>query len=291
MTKKIFEALKQAYKSLGLGDVILQAQAEALNATGLVTDENLESIVSSQKGWLESLQKNNDKRVADAINKAKADTKAAIDTAVADALAKAEAERKAQEEARAKEEAEKAAAEAAAKAAAEAKAKEEQERIEALQRANVSEEVQKQFAEIRKNYEEALASRKAEQETYQQSIAEYQKQMEERIAKMLEENKSLSSSIKAMQDEKAAIEAQKMAEARQNMILSKAKELGVPQTRIDEGFAIADTLDEAGITEYLTKVANNSKVVKLPTGGTAAPLANGEPDKAEIASLAASLIM
>lgn len=291
MTKKIFEALKQAYKSLGLGDVVLQAQAEALNATGLVTDENLETIVASQKGWLESLQKSNDKRVADAINKAKADTKAAIDTAVADALAKAEAERKAQEEARAKEEAEKAAAEAAAKAAAEAKAKEEQERIEALQRANVSEEVQKQFAEIRKNYEEALASRKAEQETYQQSIAEYQKAMEERIAKMLEENKSLSSSIKAMQDEKAAIEAQKMAEARQNMILSKAKELGVPQTRIDEGFAIADTLDEAGITEYLTKVANNSKVVKLPTGGTAAPLANGEPDKAEIASLAASLIM
>lgn len=263
MTKKIFEALKQAYKSLGLGDAILQAQAEALNATGLVTDENLDNIVSSQKGWLESLQKSNDKRVADAINKTKADTKAAIDTAVSEALAKAEAERK---------------------------AKEEEERIAALQRANVSEEVQKQFAEIRKKYEDTLATRKAEQETYQQSIAEYQKQMEERIAKMLEENKTLSSSIKAMQDEKAAIEAQKIAEARQAMILSKAKELGVPQTRIDEGFAIADSLDEAGITEYLTKVANNSKVMKLPTGGTAAPLATGEPDKAEIASLASSLI-
>lgn len=290
MTKKIFEALKQAYKSLGLGDAILQAQAEALNATGLVTDENLDNIVSSQKGWLESLQKNNDKRVADAISKTKADTKAAIDTAVADALAKAEADRKVQEEARLKEEAEKAAAEAAAKAEAERKAKEEQERIEALQRANVSEEVQKQLAEIRKKYDETFAARTAEQETYKQSIADYQKQMEERLAKMLEENKSLSTSIKAMQDEKAAIEAQKAAEARQAMILSKAVELGVPQTRIDEGFAIADTLDEAGITEYLTKVANNSKVMKLPTGGTAAPLATGEPDKAEIASLASSLI-
>ena len=283
MTRKIFEALKQAYHSLGLGDAILQAQAEALNATGLVTDENLASIVSSQKQWLESLQKGNDKRVADAVAKAKADTKAAIDTAVSEALAKAEADRKAQEEARAKAEAEKAEAEAKAKAEAEAKAKEEAERLAALQRANVSEEVQKQLTEMQKKYEEAAALRKTEAEAYQKS-------MEERIAKMLEENKTISASLKTMQDEKAALEAAKAKEARMNLILSKAKELGVPQTRIDEGFAIADTLDEAGITEYLTKVANNSKVVKLPTGGTAAPISSGAPDKAEIASLAASLI-
>lgn len=283
MTKKILELLKQAYHSLGLGEAILQAQAEALNATGLVTDENIASIVTSQKTWLESLQKSNDKRVADALKKANVDSKAAIDAAVADALKKAEEARKAEAEAKAKAEAEKAAEEAKAKAEAEAKAKEEAERIAALQKANVSEEVQKQLAEMRKQFEESESARKAEADAYR-------KAMEEQMKKMLEENKTLSTSMKAMQDEKAALEAAKLAEARQNLILAKAKELGVPQTRIEEGFAISAEMDETAITEYLTKVANNSKVMKLPTGGTAAPLANGEPDKAEISSLAASLI-
>lgn len=291
MTKKIFEQLKQAYHSLGLGDAMLQAQAEALNATGLVTDDNIASIVSSQKSWLESLQKNNDKRVADAINKTKVDTKAAIDSAVSEALAKAEEARRVQEEARVKAEAEKAEADAKALAEAEQKAKEEQERIEALQRAKVSEEVQKQLSEIRKNNEETFVQSKSELDAYKQSFADYQKQIEERISKILEENNALSSSIKTMQDEKAAFEAAKAAEARQNLILSKAQELGVPQSRIDEGFAIADTMDENGITEYLTKVANNSRVMKLPTGGTAAPISNGEPDKAEISALASSLVI
>ena len=71
MKEKIFNALKQAYSSLGLGDEILQGHAESLEATGLVTDENLNVIVSSQKTFLSSLQSGMDKRVTDAINKAK----------------------------------------------------------------------------------------------------------------------------------------------------------------------------------------------------------------------------
>lgn len=69
MNKKLFTQLKQAYASLGLGDDFLQAQADALAASGFVTDENLETIVTSQKAFLESVQKSNDKRVTEAVKK------------------------------------------------------------------------------------------------------------------------------------------------------------------------------------------------------------------------------
>ena len=71
MKDKIFQALKQDYPQLGLGDEVLMARAEALAATGLVTDENLKTVVASQKANLEALQKSNDKRVADALAKAR----------------------------------------------------------------------------------------------------------------------------------------------------------------------------------------------------------------------------
>ena len=77
MKDKIFQALKQAFPQLGLGDEILMARAEALDATGLVTEENLQAVVTSQKANLEALQKSNDKRVAEALAKAKKDSDAA----------------------------------------------------------------------------------------------------------------------------------------------------------------------------------------------------------------------
>ena len=45
MKEKIFNALKQEYKALGLSDEILQGHANALAAIGLVTDENLSAVV------------------------------------------------------------------------------------------------------------------------------------------------------------------------------------------------------------------------------------------------------
>ena len=38
MKDKIFQLLKQEYKSLGLGDEVLQAHGEMLDKMGLVTD-------------------------------------------------------------------------------------------------------------------------------------------------------------------------------------------------------------------------------------------------------------
>lgn len=109
MVEKIFNALKQEFSYLGLGDSVLRPYAESLGACGFVTDDNLNDVVSKQKSSLEAIQKANDKRAADAMKTAEE---------------KAEAKRKAAEEAAAKkaEEAAKKAEEEKAKKAAEEKA-------------------------------------------------------------------------------------------------------------------------------------------------------------------------
>lgn len=114
MVEKIFNALKQEFSYLGLGDSVLRPYAESLGACGFVTDDNLNDVVSKQKSSLEAIQKANDKRAADAMKTAEE---------------KAEAKRKAAEEAEAKkaEEAAKKAEDEKAKKAAEEKAVENKE--------------------------------------------------------------------------------------------------------------------------------------------------------------------
>lgn len=71
MKDKIFKRLKQEYAHLGLDDTFLLGLAESLATSGFVTDENIEGVVSAQKAYLESMQKSNDKRVQEAVDKAK----------------------------------------------------------------------------------------------------------------------------------------------------------------------------------------------------------------------------
>ena len=71
MYNKIYTCLKQTYANLGLSERILKGQAASLEASGLVTDENLDTVVSAQKQFLEALQSGIDKRVADALLKTK----------------------------------------------------------------------------------------------------------------------------------------------------------------------------------------------------------------------------
>lgn len=66
MKDKIFTSLKQAYSHLGLGDAVLTAYSESLDAAGIVTDENLDAVIKAQKASLEAIQKANDKRASDA---------------------------------------------------------------------------------------------------------------------------------------------------------------------------------------------------------------------------------
>lgn len=198
MKNQLFSKLKQAYASLGLGDDFLQAQADSLAAMGLVTEDNIEQVVLSQKAFLESVQKTNDKRVTDAVKKAN-------DTA-------------------------------AAKAA----------------------ELQKQLDEFKKTPPTPPTQTPPAADDFQSKFAAAQ-------APMIETMKAMQEQIKTLQEEKRVFEGKQAAAERQAKILAKAKELQIPQYRIDEGFNISDTATEEEIGKYLTKVAGNIKTNSLPT--------------------------
>lgn len=227
MRDKIFQKLKQEYSHLGLGKEVLQAQADALAATGIVTDENIDIIVSSQKAFLESVQKANDQRATDAQRKAKED-------ALKEYEAQKEKERKAAED--------------------EAKRK----------------ELEKQMPDW--YVKEKQAS-------------------DDMLKKLAESNELLRKGLEAMQNENTAFKAEKAAAERKNLILSKAKELGIPEYRIKEGFSIAADADEAAITEHLTSVANNIKAFSLPSNKEAFPMSGPELKKEDLESIAKSLVV
>lgn len=256
MKEKIFAKLKQEYSALGLGDAVLKSHASALAATGLVTDDNIDAVVASQRGELESLQKSNDKRVTDALEK----------------------ERKKHEE--------------EAKQAADATAKLKQ-RIEELEKANNKPEptpapgnnptpvpsTDARYDELKKMLEDLIASGKTKDDAHAAAVAANDKARQELEAK-----------VKELTDKNAAAEAAAAKAARNSMILAKAKELGVPQWRIDEGFNLAEDATEETIAETLTKVANNISTNLLPGNRGVFPISGGEPTKEDIASLAATIV-
>jgi len=293
MKEKIFQALKQEYTSLGLGDEILMAHAESLAALGLVTDMNLKTVVEGQKGFLEGLQKFNDKRAADAAKTARENAKKEFEDEAkkkaedAKKQAEEEAKKKAEEEAKAKAEAEKAAAEAAKK-----KAEEEAEkaRLEALKKQN---EIPEWFV---KQQEEAAAKAKAEREAAEarakeaaETAAQERKELLETLKAFKEQNETLTKTINGIKEESDKAKAELAKKTRADFILSKAKEMGIPQTRIDEGFVIADEADEKGISEYLGKVASNIKATQLPTT-THQQMVNAEVSKSEMDAIAATMV-
>ena len=227
MRDKIFQKLKQEYSHLGLGKEVLQAQADALAATGIVTDENIDIIVSSQKSFLESIQKANDQRATEAQRKAKED-----------ALKEYEAQ----------------------KAAEKQRLEEEAKR----------KELEKQMPDW--YVKEKQAS-------------------DDMLKKLAESNELLRKGLEAMQTENSAFKAEKAAAERKNLILSKAKELGIPEYRIKEGFSIADNADEASIVEHLTSVANNIKAFSLPSNKEAFPMSGPELKKEDLDNVAKSLVV
>lgn len=227
--ERIYQALKQAYFHLGLGD-ILQAHAESLAASGFVTDENLAAVVAAQKQFLERLQKANDKRVTDALAKAKTEAKSEYE---------AETARK--------------------KAEKEAKEREEQ---------------------LRREKEKEMP------DWYKAEKAASDKAMKE----LLESMQTMKSGYDAMKAENDKFKAEKALSERKNSIISKAKELGIPQWRIDEGFVIADDADDNAITAHLTTVSNNVKAQLLPGDRHSFPLSDNKPDKEAVKAIAKSMV-
>lgn len=282
MKDKIFQLLKQEYKSLGLGDEVLQAHAEMLDKMGLVTDDNIETVVASQKSFLESLQKDNDRRVTDAKKKFEEAQKA-----------KEEVERKAAEE-----EAKKKADEEAKKAAEEA----EKKRLEELAKKNEMPDY------LKKYFEEQAAEKKASDEARTKEREEFKKLVETLTQKNTDQAKTYneqmeaqSKTIKELQEtiQKQAEEAKAKEEAAAKAkakadhdakILSKAKELGIPESRINEGFTLSDDATDETIETYLSKVANNYKALLQPQFGGSYRANEGEPTKEDVDNVAASLV-
>lgn len=252
MKTKIFDKLKQAYAPLGLGDEFLQAQADALASSGFVTDENIESVVASQKAFLEMAQKSNDKRATDATKKAND----------ANAAKSAEAER-------------------AAKAVQDAL----QKQIDDLQ-AELKSEKTKNAPSTKKDGDDDFQKKF---EAANASTIAQMKEMQEMLSKMKEENEKQSASMAKLQEEKRALEVKQAAEERQARIIAKAKELKIPQYRIDEGFNIAQDADDNAIGEYLTKVAGNIKNNALPTNSHFA-MEGKDVTKAEADNLAEAMV-
>ncbi len=244
MKAKIFAKLKQEYSSLGLGDEYLMSKAESLAATGLVTDDNIDAVVACQRKELEGLQKANDKRVTDALEK----------------------ERKKHEEETRKKEQE----------AEEARKKAEEE---AKKKGDPKPQPDNDIASVMKRMEEMEEANKQREAQYTATIKT-----------LTDKNTELGKTVKELSDKNAEAEAAAAKAARTAMIQAKAKELGVPDWRIEEGFNLAEDATEEVITEKLTQVANNINTNLLPGTKNIFPLSGNDPTKEELASMAASIV-
>lgn len=146
----------------------------------------------------------------------------------------------------------------------------------------------------------AAAEEKARKEKEERERREKEKEMpdwykaekeasDKTIKELLESVKTMKEGYDAMKAENDKFKAAKTAAERKNLITSKAKELGIPQYRIDEGFAIADDADESKITEHLTKVATNTKSQALPGNKGTFPLSDGAPSKEFVENIAKAM--
>lgn len=162
--------------------------------------------------------------------------------------------------------------------------------------AKAKEDIKKELEDAAK----AAAEEKARKEKEERERREKEKEMpdwykaekeasDKTIKELLESVKTMKEGYDAMKSENDKLKAERTAAERKNSIISKAKELGIPQYRIDEGFAIADDADESKITEYLTKVATNTKSQALPGNKGTFPLSDGAPSKESVEAIAKAM--
>ena len=98
------------------------------------------------------------------------------------------------------------------------------------------------------------------------------------LQKLIEE--AIAAKLSPIQEELNAYKAKEQQGARANMIASKAKELGIPEWRAKEGFAITPEMDEAAITSYLASVKQNIVTAGLESSNTSGVLSTPD-DKAK----------
>lgn len=202
MKDKIFQQLKQKYSNLGLAEEVLKSVAESLEATGIVTDENLETVVAGQGVMLKSYQSSIDKVRTEGVN------------------------------------------------------------------------WKKELDELKgKGGGQKQNPNKDEEPDW---FKAYREEQEKKISELTAANEQAK--------------AEKARAERNSLILATAKKLKISQERIDEGFAIADDLDEAGIETYLAKVKKNEVAKRLEEGSSAFTLSNQAENSKELAKEWASTL-
>ena len=204
MKTKLFNALKQEHSKLGLSDEVLQAYADSLASTGLVTDENLATVSKGQETALKAYQSSIDK--------------------------------------------------------------------ERTERANIKKE---------------LDELKAKGGDPKPADPQPPKPADDLDAKF---NAYFDSKVKPIQDELNAYKDKESKAARQSLILGKAKELGIPEWRINEGFTIADDADETSINTTLSGIKQNIVTAGLETSKGFPIDTNKTPSKEELDGILGNIL-
>lgn len=197
MKEKIYNQLKQDYAKLGLSDELLQSVAASLEATGLVTDENLATIVKGQENMLKSYQSNFDKLRTEGAG------------------------------------------------------------------------YKKELEELKAKGGQGGGLQKQPKDELLELFNKYKEENDKKLNALIEEN--------------TKFKAEKAKGERNALILAKAKELKISKSRIEEGFAIPDDMDEAGIAAYLSKVKKNEVAKGLEDRSSAFSLSTSEDQGKELA--------
>lgn len=197
MKEKIYNQLKQEYSRLGLSDELLQSVAASLEATGLVTDENLATVVKGQENMLKSYQSNFDKLRTESAG------------------------------------------------------------------------YKKELEELKARGGQGGGQQKQPKDELLELFNKYKEENDKKLNALIEEN--------------TKFKAEKAKGERNALILAKAKELKISKSRIEEGFAIPDDMDEAGIATYLSKVKKNEVAKGLEDRSSAFSLSTSEDQGKELA--------
>ena len=197
MKEKIYNQLKQEFARLGLSDELLQSVAASLEATGLVTDENLATVVKGQENMLKSYQSNFDKLRTEGAG------------------------------------------------------------------------YKKELEELKAKGGQGGGQQKQPKDEMPEWFMKYKEEQDKKLNALIEEN--------------TKFKAEKAKGERNALILAKAKELKISKSRIEEGFAIPNDMDEAGITTYLSKVKKNEVAKGLEDKSSAFSLSTSEDQGKELA--------
>lgn len=100
----------------------------------------------------------------------------------------------------------------------------------------------------------------------------------------------ISAKVAPLQEKLTAYETKEAKATRQAQILGKAKELGIPDWRINEGFTIGDDADEASISTTLSAIKQNIVTAGLEQSKGFPIDANKTPSKEELDGILGNIL-